>query len=898
MKFLLLVSLLFVPFLCWSQFRSLDHLVSAHDSISSVYPRDKLFLHRDRGDYFVGDTLWFSGYVLRADGFVPGDSLDVAYLDVIGDDGEVMWRLGSPVFWGGFSGRLVLDEDDYPQGEYTLRAYTNWMRNYGDSSFYESRFRVVDPGAGGWRVRLDTLSFEGGRFSVGAGLVSASGSPLSGREVSVRVLEGRRRRMDIRLRTGDSGTVLLDTALHSIRDARNLVLEVVGDGGLDFRVPVSALESKAPDLQFLPEGGTFVGGISQKAGFKAVNIYGNGVDVRGTIEDSSGATITSFTSVHRGMGTVSLTPVVGERYTAVLENSSRHPLPEVQSSGTVLRVENDAGSDSIVVWIDASADLYGRVYHFTAEARETVGIRGTTPPLAGPYEHSFAKSLFPSGVVRFTLYDQQLSPLNGRSVFIWHGDALDIDLSADREVYGLRDSVGLSLHVRDAQGIPVGAGMFSVSVVDTSQTMFHELGDNLLANMLLGSNLSGEVEDPYYYLLNPSSPATDALLLTQGWVRYARRADSPIFARERGFSVAGRVVNMLGRPISGSGITLMGRSGSSGMLVMDTVTNADGGFLFSDFQPFATDSMLMVLKALNRRDRAHGIRIELEEQSFPGMGSLRSTSDFTAGRMLVDTSAQRLVEMRTRMLGLANPGSIMLDEAVVTAQARVPGSRNLNPGGGADQVILRDAFENTPKKTLLDLLYEHVDGFGMQYVEGEGLYIPGDPGVRSRGHVYTVGQHFARVVVDGMDLSRYYVPADPDWNPYILGSTVESFDPRGYMEFLKPLLDQPIAYDLAGVEVMSTLRYKGRYHTRHLTLTQMEGVPMLGPRGLTFIEVTTLHGNGLPFKQVPGEYRYFPVIPVVSPEFYSPRYARAKPEVSPPDTRATVYWEPRGFGGR
>src|SRR5690606_5143387 len=100
---------------------------------------------------------------------------------------------------------------------------------------------------------------------------------------------------------------------------------------------------------------------------------------------------------------------------------------------------------------------------------------------------------------------------------------------------------------------------------------------------------------------------------------------------------------------------------------------------------------------------------------------------FTPGRLLADTVSRQLVESRARVLGRIDPGSIMLEEAVVTAQTQIPGSKNLNKGGGADQVILQEVFEDTPKKTLFDLIHEHVDKFGMRYVDGKGQYIPTVP---------------------------------------------------------------------------------------------------------------------------------------------------------------------------
>ncbi len=52
-RFFPTVFLLFVSLFCRSQSVSLEAMVSARDSIGSVFPREKLFVHRDRGDYFV-----------------------------------------------------------------------------------------------------------------------------------------------------------------------------------------------------------------------------------------------------------------------------------------------------------------------------------------------------------------------------------------------------------------------------------------------------------------------------------------------------------------------------------------------------------------------------------------------------------------------------------------------------------------------------------------------------------------------------------------------------------------------------------------------------------------------------------------------------------------------------
>lgn len=309
----------------------------------------------------------------------------------------------------------------------------------------------------------------------------------------------------------------------------------------------------------------------------------------------------------------------------------------------------------------------------------------------------------------------------------------------------------------------------------------------------------------------------------------------------------------------------------------------------------------MVLKAMNKRNRDYGIRVELEEPSFPEPSSIRSEGRFTPDLLLADTASRQLVESRARVLGRIDPGSIMLEEAVVTAQAQIPGSKNLNKGGGADQVIPQEVFEDKPKKTLFDLIHEHVDKFGMQYVDGVGEYIPGAPGlpgIISRAQVYTVGTNYARFVIDGMELSRFYYPAgmyvanqSVPWLPTD-ETLIEDFDPRGYMDYLRPYLEHFKAEDIVGMEVMSSMRYKSRYQNRHLGMKENISAQGIGPRGLAFIEITTRLGTGPFLNKIPGEYRFRPLVPVVSSEFYSPKYVSSERGESAADTRATLYWNP------
>lgn len=60
----------------------------------------------------------------------------------------------------------------------------------------------------------------------------------------------------------------------------------------------------------------------------------------------------------------------------------------------------------------------------------------------------------------------------------------------------------------------------------------------------------------------------------------------------------------------------------------------------------------------------------------------------------------------------------------------------------------------------------------------------------------------------------------------------------------------------------------------------------------SFIEITTQTGAGPFLRKTPGMYLYKPVVPVISRQFYSPRYTSPDEKTVLPDMRATVYWNP------
>ena len=54
--------------------------------------QEKIYVHTDNSAYFVGDTLWYKAYVVRADDLSPTDMSKLLYVELLTPDGYLVER--------------------------------------------------------------------------------------------------------------------------------------------------------------------------------------------------------------------------------------------------------------------------------------------------------------------------------------------------------------------------------------------------------------------------------------------------------------------------------------------------------------------------------------------------------------------------------------------------------------------------------------------------------------------------------------------------------------------------------------------------------------------------------------------------------------------------------------
>ncbi|MBU6119432.1 TonB-dependent receptor plug domain-containing protein [Hymenobacter siberiensis] len=736
---------------------------------------EKAYLHLDKPWYTAGETIWLKAYVVDAERHQPDTLSKVLHVELLNANSQLVARRNLRLEAGLAPGDVALPDTLSP-GNYTLRAYTGWMRNAGPTFFY-SRQVAIWPAA-----------------------------PVE---------------------TPDSKPAAVRARAAA---ARQLAQSV----------------ATPPDVQFFPEGGNLVAGLENTVAFKVTDFAAHGIDVEGKVFDGDNKLVAAFGSSHLGMGTFVLTPAAGQRYHAVLAPAAvplTVPLPAVQASGYTLHVVTL--TNDYLVAIRQQGGSGGPVL-VLGQVRGTAAYVGRGQ-VSGTetFTARIPKSKFPAGIVHFTLFDGQGAPLAERLAFAQTDPGLRVTLTPDRPSYGSRQPVRVRVAVANAAGEPVAANL-SLAVTDAGVAEAEANAETIASNLLLTSDLAGYVETPGYYFQNPTPETAqhlDALLLTQGWRRFAwtnvlsNKAPVQNFGVERSVSVLGQILQRNGKPVPGGKLNFLQTAPTK--LFMATTADEEGRFLFNGIG--GCDTIHVTLQSRTGKD---GRNAELHLDPGPPvlrrpMFPLPMQVPGSLADALARSQQQRTIERKFR---LDTTKTILLGGVMVKgAKAVVSDPRRLYPSTGAT-VLKMDDYPGSGSNTVLQMLQGRVAGVT---VTGTGE----NTNVLIRGVTSFAGSSSPLFLLDG-------VPVDVSALAYFPATDAES------IEVLKG--GQAAIYGSRGSNGVIAV-----YSRRRSPNYKPSSAPAPG--------VAVLH--------LPAYY--------CGREFYVPRYDAPKTNREFPDARrSTLYWNP------
>jgi hypothetical protein len=887
--FIMFLLMCFFKLSAYSQFDNLKaallKLKATSDSTNKNAAPEKLYMQFDKPYYAVSDTIWFKAWLINAPTYLLSAKSGFLHIDIATDSNIVVKQYLLPVQGGVCWGNITLSDKEFKPGNYIIRAYTNWMRNFSEDYFYYKRFCVSSPNETTWLVNTRfATSMANGNNTINAKLLFSdmNKAPFAVKPLQLQIMDGNKHLYRQKLQTGVDGA--LDVNFNIPQKVSGLAI-VAESEQKDKRavIPVTLNRPENADIQFLPEGGNLVAGIPARIGFKAVGEDGKGVDLSGIIADQNQKQAATFNSLHNGMGRFDFFPETGKTYTAVLTlpggSTKTYPLPVIKASGTVLQVNNKLASDSVQVNFSASDDIaqLHKSYFLIGKARGVICYAAIVSfNNSNKIHKSIAKGLFPSGITHFIVTAANGQPLNERLVFIDHHDDLHINIEPDQEIYEPKDSIALHLKVTDNAGSPV-AGNFSLAVTDDSQIKTDTLiSDNILTRMLLTSDIKGYVEQPGFYFQRNSSTALDNLLLTQGWISYESIEPKKLYEAESEYMVKGTVTNIFNKPVRGTKVILLSKSPS---LLMETLTDNAGKFVFNNFP--TVDTPIFVIKAVNKNGESFNVSINIDEMSAPVFSRSKApltmpwyvNSDTTLMNYVKDNIAYKKLQEYT------SDGKHQLKEVVIKAKKTIKGSQNLNGSGNADQVIDEKELEQAGKKTFLELLQENVKGFR------EGILLMHKPFVSKRVAIDRTLYGFITEATPPDHDEPWYFINDKPVKFIIDGTSIYRIFNNGSFSDIRNYLKSHSAEDIKGIEINATSKYSSRYIPISYAMT-------ISPADISFIEITTRSGSGPGIKNTPGLYLYKPLAISWPKKFYKPRYISTDTIKRPLDIRSTIDWEP------
>ncbi len=824
------------------------------------YEPEKIYLQLDGLVYTTDKIIWFKSIVLNAGDHTPTKLSGVLYVELIGPDEKLIEKKLIKLEDGIGDGFFELNKN-YSEGIYLIRAYTEWDKNFGEDFFFKEYIQVYDPSG---KVKVEPISNitliekQADDRHLIAYFDPLSIDSLHNKELTLFITLDHKKD-SLLIKKNDDNKYILD---YSIPDTCQFITLKMQTKNLCTYSKTIVLNEDWLDLQFFPESGELVDGLTSIVGFKALDCNGKAKIIEGEIVTGKGEVISLFKSNQLGMGRFILSNVdKNKTYSAKLKLQSDknitniYLLPLVAPQGNVLSIRkigdeirlsassNYLKNDSIYIKCSCRGFTY---YDIKGRLRD------------GLLAFSLLSNTLPEGIIAFTMMESSMHPVAERLYFNNRPDRrINVAISPDKDTCTQRDLTTLNIATTDNIGKPVSSNLSLLVFNKDQMGSIQSTRLNILSYFLLSSDLKGEIENPGFYFNKDKDRNSDldALLLTQGWRKYfyTKPSYKEKFRPESKLTISGSVNGIFSQKKKKEvELTLMtfGHHRS----VQTQKTDTLGRFNFNINDEYG-QKLNILLQSASKAGKNKDYTIVLDKKESPAIAFNQTLS---IGK--VDSVVHRLVEKDIERKKLddtykLSSGDIQLGEVVVEAYRLTPIRKKvMEEYGKPNLVISGKSIQEKEEKWsygLYSVLYSKFPEITIHKFNNGKLIAQVRRGVQTL------------VVVDGVPVNFL----DYDLIPYIPPSEVSSFEIiknaknflQLYKEFLPP--DSPLDVGNYG-DVIAIYTYGGR---------GIYGV--IKPKGLTQASV--------PVYSAPRE-------------FYAPKYEKLQAsDWYKPDLRALIHWDPR-----
>ena len=574
--------------------------------VKSDYQKEKVYAQTNHVFFKPGEELFYKILVVNAENNSPSFLSKIVTVEMIDPTGTVVNKRKLQVLNGYAKGNFYFPTD-VKGGIYRLKVYTNYMQNEIGKNYFEKELTVQKTSSPRILMKLD---FPKKGLSAGQEVLADFSLKNLNNEVipfyqfSYEVYIAGKEVLKNEVSTNKEGKIQLKFNLPKDLETTDVLLNirVNYDGfkeSISRNVPVTL---NKVDLFFFPESGSLANDISTKIAFKALNEFGQPVDIKGEILDENQQKISEFEAYKFGMGKFDFTPRNGKKYFVKIFQpniSKLFELPSAKDNSVVLNVGKINGKIILKIQSNEIQNLK-LVGNFRNKE-----VFSKAFSLRQKEKIQLDEKDFPSGICRFTILNKENIPLCERVIYLNKSREMQVKITPNKNTFIPREKVELNIETLDENGKPIAANL-GLSVIDDKLWTYADDKQNTIFSWLqMDSEIAGKIEEPSFYFKKDEPKADEALdlvMLTNAY-RYfellpeIKENKLMKFEYEKSNSVYGKVIDENGKDIDAE-VFLMDYSAEPKVLKQNT---KKARFYFTNF-PSGKDYQL-IAKPRNKKQK-------------------------------------------------------------------------------------------------------------------------------------------------------------------------------------------------------------------------------------------------------------------------------------------------------
>lgn len=492
---------------------------------------EKIYLHTDRSTYVLGESIWYKAYLVNSYTNLLYDHSTILYVELISPDSKIIIRNkiklieGLGIGNGDFN--LTAEMGIKKPGNYQIRAYTNWTRNFGNEFVFKKEIEIIDV------FESRKIASEGKKTT-----------PIEIKEDTKNSIKTSAKRIDVQF-FPEGGCLIAN--IPSV-----VAFKATDSNGNPIKVQGQVLDANGELITM------FVSIHDGMGKFQLNPIKGMQYHAKITDENNS-EIIIPFPKVREQGYLLSYKQIKDQDILTVKTNP-----------GTLLKLPNA----NLTIQYTTRG-----ITHF----KESIALTNNSVSIALP------KDSIPEGICQITLVDSDFRPQSERLVYIKKTEDVKVEMTTNKTKYAPREKVIVHVSSKNNLGETVPAS-YSIASVDLNGVKEEKnYNSNISSYFLMESDIRGKINQAGYYF-DSSNPNRfthlDLLLLTQGWRDFLWKqlpevkADTE-YKVEKGIQITGRVKQLIGtKPITGNDVSLAVFNKS--LEIFKETTNDAGEFRFNN----------------------------------------------------------------------------------------------------------------------------------------------------------------------------------------------------------------------------------------------------------------------------------------------------------------------------